>query len=46
MFKLPSASPSLRSELRQAAVVIGILLILVLLAWLPKAWFRGVSQRL
>jgi hypothetical protein len=37
MFKLPSAPPSLRNELRQAAAVIGILLILVLVAWLPKA---------
>jgi hypothetical protein len=37
MFKFPSAPPSLRTELRQAAVVIGIMLILALLAWLPKA---------
>ena len=37
MFEFPSAPPSLRSELRQAAAVIGILLILVVVAWLPKA---------
>jgi hypothetical protein len=37
MFKLPSAPPSLRSELRQAALVIAMLLILVVVAWLPKA---------
>jgi len=37
MSKSPSAPPSLRSELRQAALVIGMLLILALVAWLPKA---------
>ena len=37
MFKFPSAPPSLRTELRQAALVIGIMLILALVAWLPKA---------
>jgi hypothetical protein len=37
MFKFPSAPPSLRTELRQAAAVLGIMLILALVAWLPKA---------
>jgi hypothetical protein len=37
MSKFPSAPESLRTELRQAAAVIGILLILVVVAWLPKA---------
>jgi hypothetical protein len=37
MFKLPTAPPSLRNELREAAAVIGILLILVVVAWLPRA---------
>ena len=37
MSKFPSAPQSLRSELRQAALVIGMLLILALVAWLPKA---------
>ena len=37
MSKFPSAPPSFRSELRQAALVIGMLLILALVAWLPKA---------
>jgi hypothetical protein len=36
MFKFSSAPPSLRHELRQAAVVFGILLILTLAAWLPR----------
>jgi hypothetical protein len=37
MSKFPSAPESLRTELRQAALVIAVLLILALLAWLPKA---------